>query len=118
MLWPFLFESCGSSLLGSVLQDEGNLQVDLVANYVAVLDHDVHVLNPGALNVAQGLVGAIEGFPYSRLEALRGDGAYLVDARYAHAPISPSRTCDQTLRYPGRDLRPKAPHLSGCRPRR
>src|SRR5215218_8510778 len=114
MLWPFLFESCGSSLLGSVLQDEGNLQVDLVANYVAVLDHDVHVLNPGALNVAQGLVGAIESFPYGCLKALWGNGAslwgngaslwgngaYLVDARYAHASISPSRMCDQALRYP------------------
>jgi hypothetical protein len=55
-----------------LFQDEGNLQVDLVASYVAVLDHDVHVLDPGALDVAQGLVGAVEGFPYGRLEALRG----------------------------------------------
>src|SRR5688572_5656144 len=102
MLWPFLLESCSSSLLGAVLQDEGDLQVDLVANYVAILDHDVHVLNPGALNVAQGLVGAIESFPYGCLKALRGNGAYLVDARYAHACISPSRmSCDQeALRYP------------------
>src|SRR5215204_6184578 len=94
MLWPFLFESCGSSLLGAVLQDEGNLQVHLVADDVAVLYQDVHALNPGALNVAQGLVGAIESFPYGCLKALRGNGAYLVDARYAHACISPSRMCE------------------------
>src|SRR5215203_389819 len=101
MLWPFLLESCGSSLLGAVLQHEGYLEVDLVACDVALLDQDVHVLNPGALNVAQALVGPIEGFPYGCLKAIRGNGAYLVDARYAHACISPSRMCDQeALRYP------------------
>ena len=68
-----------------LLQDEGNLQVDLVADDVAVLDHDVHVLNPSALDVAQGLVGALQSLPYGRLEAVRGDGANLVDARHAHA---------------------------------
>jgi hypothetical protein len=41
-----------------LLQDEGNLQVDLVADDVTVLDHDVHVLHPGALDVAQGLIVA------------------------------------------------------------
>src|SRR5215211_7373912 len=108
MLWPFLLESCGSSLLGAVLQDEGDLQVYLVACDVAILDHDVHVLNPGALNVAQALVGAIEGFPYGCLKALRGNGAYLVDARYAHISISPSRMCDQGALRPSR--------ISGQRP--
>jgi hypothetical protein len=43
-----------------LLQDGGDLQVDLVADDVAVLDHGVHVLHPRALDVAQGLVGAIE----------------------------------------------------------
>ena len=42
--------------LGAILQDEGDLKIDLVADDIAVLDHDVHVLDPGALYVAQGLL--------------------------------------------------------------
>src|SRR5215213_1747987 len=42
--------STASSTLGAALKLEGDLHVDLVANYVAVLDHDVHVLHPAALH--------------------------------------------------------------------
>jgi hypothetical protein len=43
--------------LEGILQHEGDLQVDLVTGYVAVLDHDVQILHPRALDVPQGLVG-------------------------------------------------------------
>src|SRR5215207_3492911 len=44
--------------LESVLQHKRDFKVDLVALDVAVLDHDVLVLDPSAFYVPQGLVGA------------------------------------------------------------
>src|SRR5215207_695784 len=72
------------SLLGGLLQDEGNLQVDLVTGDAAILDHDVHVLDPGGLHVAQGLVGTIYAFLYGRLEAVRRSSAYLSHGCNSH----------------------------------
>ena len=99
-----------------LLQHEGDLEVDLVADDVAVLDHDVHVLNLSALDVAQGLVGAIEGLPYSRLEAVRGDGANLVDARHAHAFTSLLGERNASPPVKLGMIRPKVPCRSGCQP--
>jgi hypothetical protein len=64
-------------LLGVVLENEGDLEVDLVANYVAILDHDVHILDPGALYIPEGLCGPGYGLPDGVLEALLRDGADL-----------------------------------------
>ena len=38
-----------------LLQHEGDLHVDLVANYVAVLDQDVLVLDPSPLHAPESL---------------------------------------------------------------
>src|SRR3712207_2018865 len=58
-----------------VFEDEGDLQVDLVASDVAVRDHDVHVLDPGTLHAPKRLGGAVDGPVYGVFEALLGDGA-------------------------------------------
>ncbi len=49
---------CSAGLAGllTLFQDERNSHVYLICRDVSVLDHDVHVLDPGALDVAQVLV--------------------------------------------------------------
>src|SRR3712207_1255965 len=74
--------------LGAVLQDEGDRHVCLVADDVAVLDHDVHVLNPGTLDAPKGLGGAGYSLIDGVLETLLGDGAQLGDACYAHKRVT------------------------------
>src|SRR5215208_245826 len=56
--------------LQSVLQHEGDLQVHLVTLDVAVLDHDVLILDPSTFYVPQGLVGAGYGLLDGVLKAL------------------------------------------------
>src|SRR5215203_1822686 len=73
-----------TSMLGTVLKLEGDLHVDLVANYVAVLDHDVHVLHPAALHAPERLGGSGYGLVYGLLEALLRDGAKFCDSGNAH----------------------------------
>src|SRR5215217_6687868 len=75
--------------LGGVLEEEGDLHVDLVAYYVAVLDHDVHILHPATLHTPQGLGGSGYGLVDGVLEALLRDGADLRYPCYAHGRISP-----------------------------
>src|SRR5215212_10339457 len=70
--------------LESVLQHKGDLEVNLVALYVAVLDQDVLVLHPGALHAPERLGGTCNGLVDGVLEAgLRG-GAQLGDSRNTH----------------------------------
>src|SRR4028118_1225478 len=47
--------------LGTVLQNEGDGQVHLVAGDLAVLDQDVLVLDPGALYTTEGGGGTTDG---------------------------------------------------------
>src|SRR5918994_1958123 len=75
--------------LGAVLQDESDVQVHLVALDVAVIDEDVHVLDPTTLHASQRLVGPIYGFLYSFLETIRMDGAQLGYACNSHASVRP-----------------------------
>src|SRR3712207_4217148 len=70
--------------LGAVLQDEGDRHVGLVADDVAVLDEDVHVLNPGTLYAPKRLIGAGDGLVYGVLEAVLRDGAQLGYSCDAH----------------------------------
>src|SRR5215213_7087401 len=73
-----------------LLKLEGNLHVDLVAYYVAVFDHDVHVLNPRALYAPQRLGGSRYGLVDGVLETLLRDGAEFRDSGNAHAFVPPS----------------------------
>src|SRR5215216_8132266 len=82
------------AFLGALLQDEGNGYVDLVALDVAVIDEDVHVLDPTALYVAQRLVGPIYAFLYSFLEAIRMDGAQLGYACNSHTSVRLPPFCE------------------------
>src|SRR5215203_2953839 len=68
-----------------LLKLERDLHVDLVAYYVAIFDHDVHVLNPRALYAPQGLGGSHYGLVDGVLETLLRDGAQFRDSRDAHA---------------------------------
>src|SRR5215211_6430560 len=77
--------STASSTLGAALKLEGDLHVDLVANYVAVLDHDVHVLHPAALHAPLRLGGTGYGLLYGVLKALLRDGAKFGDSRNGHS---------------------------------
>src|SRR5215213_5218215 len=75
-----LFSLVDGFFLGAVFEDEGDLQVDLVALDVTVLYEDIHVLDPATLHVAQRLVSTVYGFLDGLLKALWVDGAQL---RYA-----------------------------------
>src|SRR5690349_8070517 len=66
--------------MASVVEHEGDEQVDLVGHDPAVLDVDALLLDPGATDVAQGLVGALDAGAHRVLEALVGTGADLGDA--------------------------------------
>src|SRR5215203_7354112 len=77
-----------------VFEDEGDGKVHLVADDAAVVDQDVHVLDPAALDVPQRARGAVYPLPYGLLEALGRDGAYLGYGSHGHrafTPSSPSR---------------------------
>jgi hypothetical protein len=52
-----------------LLQHEGALQVDLVANYVVVFDQHVHVLHPRTFDAPERLGGTSDSLVYSILEA-------------------------------------------------
>src|SRR5215212_6654032 len=77
--------------LGAVLQHERDRHVGLVAFDVAILNHDVHVLNPAPLDAPQGLGGAGYSLIDGVLETLLGDGAQLGDACDAHISVSPPK---------------------------
>jgi hypothetical protein len=81
-----------SPRLEGILQHEGNLQVDLVASDVAVLDHDVHVLHSSTLDVPQGLVGTRYGLLDGVLKAPLGDHADLGYCGNAHVESLPPST--------------------------
>src|SRR5829696_6731681 len=70
-------DSCSRPLTGllALLQYKGYRHIDLVARNVAVLDHDVHVLDPGALDVAEGAGCAVDALVDGILEALFRRGA-------------------------------------------
>ena len=74
--------------VGGFLQDEGDLKVDFVAGDVPVLDHDVPILDPGALYVPQGLNGAGYGLLDGVLKALLRGRADLGYGSYAHGLLS------------------------------
>ncbi len=67
-----------------LLQHEGNLQVDLVADYVAVLDQDVLVLYPRAFNAPKRLGSTGDGLIDSVLETRLGRSAQLCDSGNTH----------------------------------
>jgi hypothetical protein len=79
----------GAASLGAVLQQEGHSQVDLVAGYVAVLDQDVHVLDPRPLHTPKRLGGTGDCLVDGVLEARLGRGAQLGDSRNAQAICLP-----------------------------
>src|SRR5918998_755910 len=70
--------------LGTTLQNERDLEVDLVAGDVAVLDQHVLVLDPGALYAAQGRGSAADGLLDGILEACLRRRAQFRDAGYRH----------------------------------
>src|SRR5215203_3026341 len=76
-------------VLGVILKHEGDLEVDLVALDVALLDHDVLIFDPGALYVPQRLGGPGYGLLDGILEALLRDGADLCYPCDAHTLESP-----------------------------
>src|SRR4051812_24407374 len=59
-----------STLSGSVGEDEGHLHVHPIGGDLAVLDHDFLVLDPGALDVLEGLGGAVDAHFNGVLKAL------------------------------------------------
>src|SRR5829696_748348 len=75
--------------LGTVLQDERDVYVDLVASDLAVLYEDVHVLDPTTLHVAQRLVGSVYAFLDGFLKTIRMDGAQLGYACNSHISARP-----------------------------
>src|SRR5829696_384897 len=84
-----------STGLLALFQDEGYGHVDLLARDVPVLDHDVHVLDPGTLDVAEGAGSTVDALVYRVLEALIGRGAQLGNSSYRHNapfPRSPLKT--------------------------
>jgi hypothetical protein len=87
---PFEASSAGRPSRLGVFEDEGDGQVHLVADDVTVVDHDVHVLDPAALDVPQRARGAAHALVDGGLEALRVRGADL-DTRatlMASCPLS------------------------------
>jgi hypothetical protein len=44
----------------SVLEDEGDLHVDAVVGHLAIADVDLHLVDPGALDLVEGLVGTFD----------------------------------------------------------
>ena len=54
----------------SIVQDERDLHVDLILRDLVVLDRDPHLLDPGALDVPQGLGGPLDALLDGVLEAL------------------------------------------------
>src|SRR5829696_5081231 len=71
-----------------LLQHEGNFKVDLVANYVAVFDHDVLILDPSALYVPEGLGGPSYALLDGVLKARIRDSADLCHCSNAHIFLS------------------------------
>lgn len=69
---------------GDVLEDKGDLHIHLLADDVAVLDEDAHVLNLAALHTAQRLGGTVYAAPDDVLETLVGDRACLCNGGYRH----------------------------------
>src|SRR5215207_9817560 len=67
-----------------VFEDEGDGEVHLVADDAAVVDQDVHVLDPAALDVPQRARGAAHGLVDGGLEALLIRGADLDHSGDAH----------------------------------
>src|SRR5829696_6619582 len=72
-----------------LLQLKRDLHVDLVAGDVAVLDHDVHVLDPCALYAPQGPGGPGYSLVDGVLKAPLRDGAKFRDSCNAHAFVPP-----------------------------
>jgi hypothetical protein len=64
--------------LGAVLQHERDCHVGLVAHDVAILNHDVHILNPAPLDAPKGLGGTGDSLIDGVLETLLGDGTICV----------------------------------------
>src|SRR5215212_3273427 len=71
-----------------LLKHEGDLEVHLVAFDVAVLDHDVLILDPGPLYVPQGLGGPSYALLDGILKALLRDSADLCYCSNAHIFLS------------------------------
>jgi hypothetical protein len=65
-------------------QNEGYGHVDLLSGNIAVLDHDVHVLDPDALDVAEGAGGPLDALVDGVLEALLRGGTQLGNMSYSH----------------------------------
>src|SRR5215212_9162849 len=85
-----VLRSAHRGLVGMLLlQDEGDLEVDFVALYVAVLDQDVLVLDPSPLHAPESLGGAGYGLVDGVLEARFGDGAQFGNSRNAHGICVP-----------------------------
>src|SRR5919107_2209754 len=70
------------------VKHEGDFKVDLVARDVAILDHDVLILDPSALYVPQSLGGPSYALLDSVLEALIRDGADFCHCSNAHIFLS------------------------------
>jgi hypothetical protein len=67
----------GSGML--LLQHEGDLQVDLVALYVAVLYQDVHILHPRTFHASKRLGSTGDSLVDSVLETRLGRSANFVE---------------------------------------
>src|SRR4029450_3159445 len=67
-----------------VVEDEGNHQVDAVADDRVVLHIDLLLLDPGAFDVAERPASSLDTDPDGILEALLGRAADLRDARDGH----------------------------------
>src|SRR5829696_7841308 len=81
---------------GSIVEDEGNLHIHLVFGDLIVVDRDAHLLDPGALDVAQGLGGAVDPLMDGILEALVGRGTQLSDLGDGHgSPLSGSKVSEE-----------------------
>ena len=53
-----------------VFEDKGDSHIDLVGCDLIVLNYDVHVLDPGALDVAQGAGGTLDALVNRILKVL------------------------------------------------
>src|SRR5215217_339090 len=100
-----------------LLKHEGNFEVDLVAFDVAVLDHDVLILDPSALYVPEGLGGPSYALLDGVLEARIRDSADLCHCSNAHIFLShPFFGCSLTTAYMfAYHLKGEAKHI-GSRP--
>src|SRR6186997_838248 len=76
------------------IDHEGDLEVDPVVDDLVVLDFNLLVADPGALDVLDGLAGALDPFPDCSFEALGRFGADFDDLGNGHGvPLSQVRTC-------------------------